>query len=265
MEFIYIKIADFIIKATFKNSRQKDLYKQYKVDFSNYVSEFIVRRNTGTCDFYIEFEDQPYNVASDKRLLLAFDKKLKNKVTVYYQDYLTYKIILENVIYLLCSAHNGMIIHSSAVAYKNDAYLFTGPSGAGKSTIAELLSQDFTALSDDTSIVRRIDREYFLYQHPFVEKNRIYKSNKRYKLKGIYFIHKSKQFRLEKKSNKEDTFGKLLKQLTITDSEIVKNLLALSDTFRNVNSLYFPKDKSIIVESFKAITTKWQNTRLKRE
>jgi len=70
-------------------------------------------------------------------------------------------------------------------------------------------------------------------------------------IKKAYFLRKSDIFHVEKILNKEYVFARLLKQLTITDVGIVKNLMAFVSAFNGFSFLYFPKDKDKILKSFK--------------
>lgn len=99
--------------------------------------------------------------------------------------------MLEDILYEKLAESNGFGIHSSSVVINNNAYLFLGKSGAGKSTIVKLLENKFRPLSDDLSIVKKVNKEYFVYQLPVIEKNpRIWKSSRSYPLKKIFFLHK---------------------------------------------------------------------------
>ncbi|GBF75998.1 hypothetical protein PA598K_04437 [Paenibacillus sp. 598K] len=60
----------------------------------------------------------------------------------------------------------GLLLHSSCIMEREQAYLFAGPSGAGKSTVA-LLSQPRPVLSDEATIVKIGEGETIVYDSPF--------------------------------------------------------------------------------------------------
>ncbi len=249
MSSIFIDIAGFNIKVDFLKSETAGLTQIYKDNFVKFLENFK-SKHSKKADFMIEFCDKPYNLAlSDYNTTIFVDKK-KNKITNYYQDYLPFKLILENVLYILCSQNNGLIVHSSSVADNNNAYLFVAPSGGGKSTIAKFLSENLNHLADDTSIIRKIDNTYIVYQHPFIEKNDVFRSNIPYKLKAVYFLIKGKDFKSVKISNKEKILNLFIKQLTVTDEQIIKSLLSFTSTFDHFYMLNFPKNKAKITKSF---------------
>lgn len=66
----------------------------------------------------------------------------------------------------LCLLQGGILVHSCGVVKEGRGYLFFGPSGAGKSTVASL-STDYTVLSDDLVMVRRVNGGYHAQGVPF--------------------------------------------------------------------------------------------------
>jgi len=87
-------------------------------------------------------------------------------------------------------------IHASAVVVDGNAYLFSAPCGTGKSTHTskwiELFGKDAYIINDDKPVVRIIGDDYFVYGSPWSGKYDI-SVNARAKLKGICFLHRSKE------------------------------------------------------------------------
>lgn len=85
--------------------------------------------------------------------------------------------------------HDGMMIHASAVAYRENAYLFSGPCGIGKSTHARMWQKCFgrenaVIINDDKPALRLKDDRFFVYGTPWSGKSR-YNRNIRIPLAGV--------------------------------------------------------------------------------
>jgi hypothetical protein len=83
----------------------------------------------------------------------------------------------------------GVILHACGVDFNGNGLLFTGESGAGKSTLANLWDRETaaTVLSDDRTIVRRIDGEFRMFGTPWHGEAK-FGSSKGVKLEKIYFL-----------------------------------------------------------------------------
>lgn len=73
--------------------------------------------------------------------------------------------------YLHLLEHNGCMLHASAVAVDNRAYLFSAPCGTGKSTHTAqwraLLGDRAVIINDDKPAIRKMDGGYYAYGTPF--------------------------------------------------------------------------------------------------
>ncbi|MCP4448944.1 MAG: hypothetical protein GY811_26965 [Myxococcales bacterium] len=84
------------------------------------------------------------------------------------------EVALEGVLRVVSSfallRHEGLVLHSSAIADAEGAHVFAGVSGAGKSTIASLLVQSWPVeqLSDELLILRRLSDGWSLIVSPFL-------------------------------------------------------------------------------------------------
>ncbi|MBQ7975198.1 MAG: hypothetical protein IJ300_05885 [Clostridia bacterium] len=89
---------------------------------------------------------------------------------------------------------DGLMIHSSAVIYNGEAFLFSADSGTGKSTHTQLWLKAFgdkaKILNDDKPAVRIINNEVYAYGTPWSGKTD-WNENVKAPLKGICFIHRS--------------------------------------------------------------------------
>ncbi len=239
MHKFFLNISDFIIEVRFEPSKYPDVYKMYTLGFREFCNLYVQDSNRKKVDFILTFTDG--NKKSSKRL---------NQFEAIYKEYASYKKILENIIYFLLSQNRGLVIHSSAIKYKDNGYLFVGKSGSGKSTVVKLLSHKFTPLTDDTTIIRRVKNQVFIYQHPFIEKNYYPKTNGKVKLKRVYFLKKSNTNKIDKLKNKEQIFNKLIRQLTVSDSIMVKLLMQFVDNQDYFYTLSFVNNQDKITEFF---------------
>lgn len=94
---------------------------------------------------------------------------------------------------------NGFMFHASSLGKDGKAYIFAGDPGSGKSTIVKL-SRNYQPLADDSTIVRRLGKKFFVFSSPFYEKEKIKKENLVFPLWGVYFLVKGQENYLTKLS-----------------------------------------------------------------
>lgn len=89
-----------------------------------------------------------------------------------------------------------MLVHSSALIYQDEAYLFSGDSGVGKTTHTKLWLKAFGdkvhIMNDDKPVVRLYDDHAVVYGTPFDGGSGI-ALNESYPLKAIIFIERGEQ------------------------------------------------------------------------
>lgn len=92
--------------------------------------------------------------------------------------------------------YNGMMLHASAVAVDNEAYLFSAPSGTGKSTHTKLWLNKFGErafiLNDDKPIIRILDDGIYAYGAPWCGSGDIGR-NAKAPLKAICFMERAER------------------------------------------------------------------------
>jgi hypothetical protein len=121
---------------------------------------------------------------------------------------------------------NGFMLHASAVAINNKAYLFSAKSGTGKSTHTELWQKHFgedraIIVNDDKPAIRFIDNQFYVYGTPWSGKSDK-NHNIKVPLKAIVFIERSETNwinRIDSKQALKLIFDQTLrpKQLTKVD------------------------------------------------
>lgn len=122
----------------------------------------------------------------------------------------------------------GFTLHSSAVCYKNKAYLFSADCGTGKSTHTALWIKNVDGafyLNDDKPIITQMDGKFYASGTPWCGKNDI-NENITVELGGIVFLERSTTPFIEK-ANSLFAINSIIKQTKLPSDK------ALSDTFLN--------------------------------
>ncbi len=200
---MYIEIAQFFIDIEFclqgenedfshdEIQRRKLFIKQLYKFFQN----FRVRKSSRKSDYTIVVENSRIVFTKDrykKNISVVLFKHISDKKikTFYYLNVYQFQLVLRDIIFSLVTRNDGCVMHASAIDH-DGGYIFLGKSSAGKSTIVRLLKDSFLPLADDLIIIRKIYKKYYIYQTPFMEKQRwIKKENKKYEVKSIILIKK---------------------------------------------------------------------------
>lgn len=108
----------------------------------------------------------------------------------YYINMLLIEIVFRNRILI----HNGLVVHSSAILYKNECIMFSAPSGTGKSTQARLWGKykDAVVINDDHPAVMLIEKKPIVYGTPWAGGNRKF-MNVNAPLKAVVILKQSPQ------------------------------------------------------------------------
>lgn len=110
--------------------------------------------------------------------------------------------------------YQGMLLHASAVCYRNGAYLFSAPCGTGKSTHTSLWLEKFGPeafiLNDDKPALRYINEKFYVYGTPWSGKYDA-SVNMRVPLQGICFLQQAPENRITPMA-KKDALVQLLHQ-----------------------------------------------------
>lgn len=128
--------------------------------------------------------------------------------------------------------YEGFVLHSSSVAYDNNAYLFSADSGTGKSTHTGLWMQCFIGseiINDDKPAIRRIDGRFYACGTPFSGSTPL-NNNIIVPLKAICFIERGDHNFIERITDNSFIIHKLLSQtLRRTGNDKTVKLLEILD------------------------------------
>lgn len=161
------KIADLKVKIDACERTMKNAQPYLMSD--NGIYDFEIKRNTilAINDLYAKWQDQ---VEAAEFIYEA--RQFHTKILDY----------------------NAMMLHASAVAVDNNAYLFSAPSGTGKSTHTKLWLDKFGdrafILNDDKPVIRIMDDGIFAYGTPWCGSTDIGR-NAKVPLKAICFIERA--------------------------------------------------------------------------
>ena len=186
------------------------------------------------------------------------EKSLCKKVEfpdAYYESLALYRKFLDY------GADNGVfVLHSSALAVDEEAFLFTAPSGTGKSTHARLYREVFldrvTMINDDKPVIKKLGDEFYVYGTPWNGKHRI-GSNKRFKVKAICQINRGKENTIEEISKKEMLFILLNQTIRPTDENKADKLFELLQQLLDsvgLYKLYCNVSTEAVMVSYEAMT-----------
>ncbi len=251
MKPIYVSIANVTIEIFFhKNIRL--FYTESLIQMvHDYLSPFIIMRpSTKKILWRIIFTKQEpldiWEIAKTRKnttkYFRFFYEKRRNTYYVNYnvsifQLLLLLKKLIEEIFY---QNGSGLFLHASSCTFRNHTFLFMGRSGAGKSTIVQLFNYaGGTAMSDDTSIITRMDKRIYYFQAPFVETNYVIKKDMiPRKIRAVFFLKKARENKIKEINGKLYIFKRLSKQ-PFTRRGLTKGQIKLLTEFVRTHRFYY--------------------------
>jgi len=256
---IYLKIAGFGIVLNLGDALESTFSKKKIVDdIEKYFKGFIHGKKK-ISDFKIRINQEIDSDVIYKKKGKSFYFKIfnlgKEQISCSYEiSFGQISYIIRYVLLWLLSKNNGFMMHGSAVSVNGKAYIFTGPSGAGKSTIMKILSKRYRGLADDSVIIKEERGEYHLYQTPIIEKEFwVDKQSKKYPLGGIFFLNKSKDYKIERSINKKEIIARLISQLFTNEDQSkrqVGKMINFIKKFDKFGVITFAKHQEKLTEFF---------------
>ena len=207
------KIANLNVLMNCKYPRITLQANKYKEDFS------------GSADISLELSDDFYQARLKENPHLTIDE-----IEYIYLGSLFYNKILD---------FNGFLLHSSAIAMDNNAYLFSADSGVGKSTHTQNWINYFgedkvTYINDDKPVIRKINGEFYCCGTPFSGKTNL-SSNLCVPIKAIVFIKRGKDNSIQEIDSKtaiDLIFSQTLYKLD--QNKVIRLLELLDELLRKV-------------------------------
>ena len=263
----YFNIAGFTLCLNYHDTPWIKIKERLKSDIYDFLRSFYLNEKPKKVDYQIDFIWDKYSnikfyVEKDDfenyyvNYLLV---KSKRRAVSFYRISLTeFNIILRFVLAYLLRINKGFSMHASAVINNGKVDIFLGRSGAGKSTARQLLDQDYPSLADDSIIIKKESKSYFVYQSPFLEgKVGLKKSSNKYLLSRVFILKKSKNFGLKTLVNKEQLIKIITKQLIFDNKKsLLKQEMEIAmkfiSEFSHFYQLNFSKDRQGLLNLLKS-------------
>ncbi|MBL7196805.1 MAG: hypothetical protein ISS47_01755 [Candidatus Omnitrophica bacterium] len=172
-------------------------------------------------------------ISASFREIEFLTKDLNSQVLLYLFPALLLNLILPK--------NNGLILHACGIVDKKRGYLFVAQSEGGKSTIAKLaLKRGFTVLNDDWIIIRKINKEFMIYDTPW-HRTRQKVHNRSFPITEIFFLNKNSYNYLEplKKSEAVKTLLKNSSYLPISNDLTKRSFNFNTDLAKNLKCYQF--------------------------
>lgn len=222
---LYLYIAGFLIGIRFHQTEhpfiiENNFKKRIQMEFNGFLIADLVKKVDYWIDLKFQNEFEVLVKTGKKYTYINFfiDTSNRRVLTFYHISSDQFKIIIRDILQKLLAKNQGLIFHASASLINGKACLFLGKSGAGKSTITGLISKKLVPLADDNVIIRKIGREFYFYQTPFLEKNMdILKKPEPVQLGSIYILRKSRTENSKSKINNSEKLVKILLKQFLTE------------------------------------------------
>ena len=161
------------------------------------------------------------------------------KVKVDY-DYAVGLAILRKLVEYVVKEKDGILLHASAVAVDNEAFLFLAKSGTGKSTHTRIYKKLFkdrvTIVNDDKPLVRMEGGEFYVYGTPWSGKANL-NTNVKVPIKAICKLDRGEKNEIMELDNKSAV--NLLLNQTVRFSDSSLTMKSLETIEKLVNKIKF--------------------------
>jgi hypothetical protein len=192
-QFISSSMPDVVLSAHYGNLRRQKVGERI-FDSGDYWSLFRSDGKLIFCLFSYPFNAVPDRIAvleSNYKSIDIYFKKKPEIPSITNPTINPFQYPLDELLMInLMSSGLGVLIHACGIRIKDRGIIFPGTSGAGKSTLANLgkSKKDFTILSDDRIIIRKIDGRFWIYGTPWHGDAQVC-SPERAPLERIFFLN----------------------------------------------------------------------------
>lgn len=258
---IYLNIAGFNIKLNFSSAEGSFFRNKLRQEITNLYVNFLSTQIPKKTDFIINIKEKKINEIVSKKI----NEKIKYFQYFYelrgeQEIYTSYQISIPQFQQLvrislqkILSKKQGVILHSSGIIMKDKILLFVGKPGSGKSTIMTLLSKRFKAFSDDSIIVKKESKKFFVYNTPFIETNSwIDKINEKYEIKGLFMLKKADDYRIDQIHDTHYIISRMIKQVWTEQEYLSQQIPIILELIANIKifKLYFGTNQKQLEKLF---------------
>ncbi|MCM8800423.1 MAG: hypothetical protein NC912_00185 [Candidatus Omnitrophica bacterium] len=205
--FVSKKSADLVLKL----KRYLPFFKNQKKLFSAYRQWDVFYRDKKLIfNFYsLDLKPNLYKMAVIERDFRSGEVYLREDLPEGFMlNFWEYP--LDEVLFLglLTYRRLGVMLHSCGIKKDTEGILFAGSSGMGKSTLASLLKNDLSILSDERVILRKKDTGFQVFGTPWHGDVQVYSSEEA-NLKGLFLLRHAQRNHIKRMSLSE-AISKLL-------------------------------------------------------
>lgn len=184
-----IKIAGVIVKINPRWELTKNFFKDYLYHSLNKKYDFV-----------IQITDEELKQEALTKKIEEIDSKSMEQLFIF-ENWAILRVLTNKLI-----DYNVLLMHGSAISYKNKAYIFIAPSGTGKSTHTKLwkdnLKNKIKVINDDKPFIKLDDEDTYAYGSPWSGKHNLNNNIKR-KLGGICFLVRGETNSIERINDSE--------------------------------------------------------------
>lgn len=146
-------------------------------------------------------------------------------------DHLGLNSFLRFIYSIILLSESGFLVHASSLIKEGKGYLFPGKSGTGKTTITRLIP-DAKILTDDISLIKKVNGSYMAFSTPFWGELKFNVENITFPIDNIFFPVQDDKNYLENLSNLK-ALELLLPNILFfaENSELSRQLFELSHDF----------------------------------
>ncbi len=204
---------------------------------------------------YVDYEPKYPRLSRQSEIYKCDDNNIKANITIRFeQGFLEQKqsenphlsiedceyIWMGSEFYEVLPEFDAFLLHSSAVVYNNQAFLFSAPSGTGKSTHTQLWLKQFKGayiLNDDKPAIKYEDGAFYVYGTPFSGKTDL-NVNARVPLQSICMLQRGEKNHIEKMPIEEALFNILNQTCRPVAEERMDKLLDVLDVLTKAVPIY---------------------------
>ena len=256
---LYLSIGGFIIRTDFVKHPDPEIVgiNNLKKQVEKLLRSFVVSPNKKT-DYTIRLTPRnvAYEQSNKKDAFMYFFNERRYSISSFAHISIgQFMFLILYALQKLLVKEGGFFYHGSAIEKDGKALIFTGRPGAGKSTAARLLATKYRVLADDSMIIRKHQKQFYLYQVPPIEKvTTLVRSPEKYLIDSIFFLKKSPVGSISPLIKDYRLFLRFLREVWSRQKDVGLQKKVYVDFFNTIKKkkefclLSFPKKRSVLCD-----------------